>query len=286
MSKKQKGNINKAKSSPAIKIVSSDPLAQQDIAVEIAESFIEEIDLDSTSNKPFIQLRETLEKSNLENRFVSKIYERIKEHFMSKNEAAFDNGDRTFITLINKLETEGLHYFRTNFEKALANQSLEEKLTTLKSKQSEFSRKYDEYLFNSLKSLENETNENKIAFEKSKTIEDVSSPTQPQSVNKNHSYRRRVLLLLLLTFKKLELPQEFTNEKAVRVFSDILGTNNPKKIREILASPSKNSLSTASVKRHIEDLNFVKNSLIELDQDKSSIDLIEREIGSFKTDLL
>lgn len=74
------------------------------------------------------------------------------------------------------------------------------------------------------------------------------------------SLRQKVFALMLLTFQRLDVPEDITKERVVEFFYGITGGSR-KNLRDLLANPTANKDTSKSIKLLCDDLNFVRDYL-------------------------
>jgi hypothetical protein len=78
--------------------------------------------------------------------------------------------------------------------------------------------------------------------------------------NKDFTMRRKVLALMLLTFQRLDLPEDIKKERVIEFFHGIIGGNR-KNLSNLLANPTASKNTPKSIKPLCDDLNFVRDYL-------------------------
>ena len=96
-------------------------------------------------------------------------------------------------------------------------------------------------------------------FETPQNESSISNYTTSENKD-SQSLRRKVIFLMLLTFQRLDLPEDIIKERIVEVFHGIIGGSR-KNLSDLLAKPTAHKDTIKSIKSLSDDLNFVRDQL-------------------------
>jgi hypothetical protein len=89
------------------------------------------------------------------------------------------------------------------------------------------------------------------------------------------SWRSRILALLLLTFGRLDVPEDVQKAKAIEFFLFLTGGKNKQKIKEIVINPTAVIPTSKTSKKHLcSDLHIVREQFSRLGMSKSAQSVI------------
>lgn len=136
------------------------------------------------------------------------------------------------------------------------------------------------------KNLHRRIEEELVIYDK---ISDLSPSKNSRRVGPSEfTTRRSILILLFITFGKLELPEDVTQERVVEFFHGLIG-KDVKKIRDILKNPTAHKDGRRSIKLLCEDLNFTRDQVGKLGitmKTENIITEIEMMIAEIKSESL
>jgi hypothetical protein len=113
--------------------------------------------------------------------------------------------------------------------------------------------------------------------------EDISPNEQSTRESKSFTLRQKVLALMLLTFQRLDLPEDITKERVIEFFHGITGGSR-KNLGDWLANPTAHEDTVKSIKSLSDDLNFVRDHLGKLGLSEN-IKVAKNEINFLIEDL-
>ncbi len=175
--------------------------------------------------------------------------------------------------LLPELKRAGIEYFKTKFNiipyEKIPNDNLLEIIQQIKKEIKgmdsheikEFDVDSERFRLAALEEvrdeLEDELPERKVLTQQKKEVE-----TEQEEKDKGFSMRQKVLTLVLLTFGRLERPEDIKQERVVEFFHRIAG-GDIKKLRKLLKDPTAHKEDDKqSIKLLCDDLNIVWGGLI------------------------
>lgn len=122
----------------------------------------------------------------------------------------------------------------------------------------------------------------------------IQLPSESKKAVKNDdefSLRRKIFILMLLTFGRLDKPDGIVQERFVDFFRDLIGGGDVTKIRKAISNPTGYKESKREIISLLDDLNFVRDKLgklgftEEIDRIKNEVEFIIEDLEEEKSKL-
>lgn len=177
--------------------------------------------------------------------------------------------------LLPELKRAGIEYFKTKFNtiayEKITNDNLLEIIQQIKNEIKgmdsheikEFDVDSEHFRLAALEEVRDEL-EDKLAERKAVTQQKKEVETEQEEKGKGFSMRQKVLALMLLTFGRLDKPEDIIQERVVEFFHKFTG-GNFSELRIFVSKPTAyKKESNQSIKYLCDDLNTVRNYLEKL----------------------